>query len=107
MMTFVMLTRLSPEALASPSALEELEKKVMEHVRKECPKVEWIHNYAILGPCDYLDIFTAPDLETAMRVATIIRAYGHAATEIWTAVEWKKYKDIVRHLPGGVSLHPA
>jgi uncharacterized protein with GYD domain len=104
MMTFVMLTRLSPEALLSPGALEELEKKVMNHVLKECPKIEWVGNYAILGPCDYLDIFSAPDLETAMRVATIVRTYGHATTEIWTAVEWKKYKEIVRHLPGGVSL---
>jgi uncharacterized protein with GYD domain len=104
MMTFVMLTRLSPEALLSPGALEELEKKVMNHVLKECPKIEWVGNYAILGPCDYLDIFSAPDLETAMRVATIVRTYGHATTEIWTAVEWKKYKEIIRHLPGGVSL---
>ncbi|MEA5113137.1 MAG: GYD domain-containing protein [Geobacteraceae bacterium] len=104
MLTFIMLTRLSPEALRSPSNLEDLEKKTMEHIRKECPKVEWVGNYAILGPCDYLDIFTAPDLEAAMSVATIIRSYGHATTEIWTATEWKKYKQIVRHLPGGLSL---
>lgn len=107
MMTFVMLTRLAPEALLSPSALEDLEKKVMDHVRKECPKVEWIRNYAILGPCDYLDIFDAPDMETAMRVSTIVRTYGHATTEIWSAVEWKRFKDMVRHLPGGVSLRSA
>lgn len=104
MLTFIMLTRLSTEALRSPSNLEELEKKSMEHIRRECPRVEWVHNYAVLGPCDYLDIFTAPDMETAMRVATIIRTYGHGTTEIWSATEWKRYKEIVRHLPGGVSL---
>ena len=99
MLTFVMLTRLSPDALRSPETLEKLEKTAMEHVRAECPKVQWLHNFAILGPCDYLDIFQAPDLETAMQVATIIRTYGHSTTEVWTATEWKRYKEVLRKLP--------
>lgn len=103
-MIFIMQTRLSPHALVAPSNLEELEKKSMEHIRKECPRVEWLHNFAVLGPCDYLDVFAAPDLETAMKVATIIRTYGHATTEVWAATEWKRYKEMVRNLPGGVSL---
>ncbi len=100
MQTYIMITRLSPDALSSPRSLEELERKAMEHIRAECPKVEWLHNYAILGPCDYLDIFRAPDLETAMKVSTVIRTFAHAYTEIWTATEWEKYKEMIRHLPG-------
>lgn len=103
MLTFAMLTRLSPGALRSPQSLEKLEKQVMERIRSECPQVEWVHNYAILGGCDYLDIFTAPDLNTAMKVSTIIRTYGHAQTEVWTATDWKAYKDLVRNLPKGGS----
>lgn len=99
MQTYVMLTRLAPAALHSPKSLEELEKAAMDHIRTECPEVKWIHNFAILGGCDYLDIFTAPDLETAMKVSAIVRSYGHASTEIWSAVEWKKFKDMIRHLP--------
>jgi hypothetical protein len=57
MLTFIMLTRLSPEAVRSPKALEDLERQAMERVRKECPDVEWVKSYAILGPCDYFDIF--------------------------------------------------
>ncbi len=98
MLTFVMLTRLSPEAIRSPQSLEELERKAMERVRKECPNVEWISNYAILGPCDYLDIFRAKDVETAAKVSTLIRTFGHAQTEIWTATEWSRFKGIVREL---------
>jgi uncharacterized protein with GYD domain len=101
MLTFAMLTRLSAGALRSPESLEKLEKQVMERIRSECPQVEWVHNFAILGGCDYLDIFTAPDLNTAIKVSTIIRTYGHAHTEVWTATDWKAYKDLIRHLPAG------
>lgn len=98
MLTFVMLTRLSPEAVRSPQALEQLEQKAMERVRKECPDVEWVSNYAILGPCDYLDIFRAKDVDTAAKVSTLIRTFGHAQTEIWTATEWERFKGVVRQL---------
>lgn len=99
MQTFVMITRLSPDALSSPESLEVLERKVMQYISSECPEVEWLHNFAILGPCDYLDIFRAPDVDTAMKVATIIRTFAHAYTEIWTAVEWENYKKLIRKLP--------
>ncbi|MCK4816777.1 GYD domain-containing protein [bacterium] len=101
MPTFVMLTRLSPDALRSPKSLEDLEREVMDRIRSECRQVEWVHNFAILGPYDYLDIFRAPDIDTAFKVATLIRSFGHAHTEVWTATEWRKFKDMVRHLPGG------
>lgn len=98
MLTFVMLTRLSPDAARSPQALEQLERKAMERIRKECPDVEWLSNYAILGACDYLDIFRAKDVETAAKVSTLIRTFGHAQTEIWAATEWDRFKEVVRRL---------
>lgn len=101
MLRFAMLTRLSASALRSPQSLEELEKQVMERIATECPGVEWVHNYAVLGGCDYLDIFTAPDIDTAMKVATIIRTFGHATTEVWSLSEWTAYKELIRGLPPG------
>jgi hypothetical protein len=100
MQTFIMITRISPDALSSPSSLEELERQAMKHIRSQCPDVEWLHNFAILGPCDYVDIFRAPDIDTAMKVSTIIRTFAHAGTEIWPATEWERFKEMVRHLPG-------
>jgi hypothetical protein len=50
MLTFIMLTRLSPEAVRSPKA------------------------------------------------PTLVRTFGHAHTEIWTATEWDRFKGIVRTL---------
>lgn len=66
---FIMLTRLHPDAARSPAALEQLERHAMDRVRQKCPQVEWISSYAVLGPCDYLDVFRAPDIETVRRSA--------------------------------------
>lgn len=101
MPVFIMLTRLSADALTSPKSLEDLEGNVMDRIRSECPKVKWIHNYGVLGPCDYLDIFEAPDIDTAFKTATLVRTFGHAHTEVWTALEWRKFKEMARELPGG------
>jgi uncharacterized protein with GYD domain len=99
MPTFIMLTRVAPEALRSPQGVEVLERVAMTAVRAECPGVEWVQSYALLGPYDYLDIFRAPDIETATKVATLVRIAGHANTEVWAATEWARYKEMVRELP--------
>ncbi|MGD8784750.1 MAG: GYD domain-containing protein [Thioalkalispiraceae bacterium] len=99
MTTFIMLTRIDTDAARSPQALEELEQQVMKQIQKQCPEVEWIHNYAVLGPYDYLDIFSAPDLETATRVSTIVRTYGCASSEIWAATEWGQFKEMIHNMP--------
>ena len=99
MATFIMLTRLSHEGLKSPGTLAELSHEVMEQIRKNCPAVAWKASYVVLGPADYLDIFTAPDIESATKVATIVRTFGHATTEVWAATKWEKFTGLVRSLP--------
>jgi len=91
MPTYVVLTRLTPESAKSPGELKRLETAVADHVRKDCPQVKWVADYAILGPYDYLDIFEAPDEITAAKVVMIIRSYGHAQTETWTAMPWDRF----------------
>jgi len=98
MQSFVMLTRLAPGTLTAPRALEDIEHNVMERVRAECPDVEWGESYAVLGPYDYLDIFKAKDIETATKVSTIVRTFGHAHTEVWGATEWQRFKGVIRDL---------
>lgn len=97
MPTYVVLSRLTPETVKTPKELKRLEKAVSEAIRRECPQVKWLANYAILGPHDYLDIFEAPDETIAAKVVMIIRSYGHGQTETWTAMPWERFEIV---LPG-------
>jgi uncharacterized protein with GYD domain len=100
MATFAMLTRLSPEALTRPGAVAELNKKVERRIKQDCPGVKWVANYSVLGPCDYLDIFEAPDNETATKVALLVRSFGHATTETWVATPWDRFEAMAKALKG-------
>jgi uncharacterized protein with GYD domain len=93
-----MLTRLSPQALTRPESVAELNKEVEDKIKKECSGVKWIANYAVLGPCDYLDIFEAPDADTATKVALLVRSFGHATTETWVATQWDRFLDLAKNL---------
>jgi uncharacterized protein with GYD domain len=98
MLTYAMLTRLSPEALTRPESVVELNKNVEERIRRECPKVKWLANYAVLGACDYLDIFSAPDHESATKVSLLVRSFGHATTETWIVTEWDRFAKLAKDL---------
>ena len=97
---FILQTRLAPDAIRSPRMLERLEREVMDRIRGTCPGVKWVASWAVLGPTDYLDVFEAPDVESATRVAALVRTFGHATTEVWVALPWERFKETVRELPG-------
>jgi uncharacterized protein with GYD domain len=99
MATFIMQTRLGPQAAHTPHALMRLSHEVMQRIRMDCPSVTWKASYAVLGPVDYIDIFDAPDISTATKIAAIVRTYGHATTEIWGATEWDEFTTLIDNMP--------
>lgn len=98
MSTFIMLTKLGSGVARTGPIVEELERSAVDKVREQCPNVRWLHSYAVLGRPDYVDIFTAPDIETAMKVSALVRTCGAADTEIWPALEWEQFKSMSRAL---------
>jgi uncharacterized protein with GYD domain len=95
MPTYVVLSRLTPETVKAPRELRRLERAVSEAIRRECPEVRWVANFAILGPHDYLDVFEAPDETVAAKVIVLIRSFGHAHTETWTALPWERFERLI------------
>ena len=98
MTTYILLTKLSPEAVSKSGAILELGKAVAEKLKSQCPEAKWVSSYAILGGCDYLDIFEAPDETAASKVALVIRSFGHATTETWVATPWHRFRETVGKL---------
>ncbi|WP_164930589.1 GYD domain-containing protein [Aquifex aeolicus] len=97
---YVMLTKLSPYAVKDPKKLKEIEQKVKKLIEENCPGVKWVMNLVVFGPYDYLDVFEAKDDEEASKVALIIRSFGHATTETWSAMHWKDFKEVIDKLKG-------
>ena len=96
METYVILTRLSADAIHDPSELPALAKLVSGKIKSECPDVIWKDSYALMGRFDVIDIIEAPSREVAQRAALIIRAYGHAATETMAATPWKQFIETLK-----------
>lgn len=96
--TYVMLTKVSAESMAQPAKLKHYESDVKAKIKRHCPQVKWLSNFAVLGPYDYLDVFEAPDEVMAGKVATIVRSFGHATTETWSAIPWDRFKTMVEDL---------
>jgi uncharacterized protein with GYD domain len=99
MPVFVMQTQVSADALSQPKSFATLEHHVAERLREHCPDVRWIASYAVLGPCDYIDIFEAPDIAAATRVSVLVRSHGRANSQVWPAMAWTDFKELLRGLP--------
>lgn len=98
MPTFILLTKLSPDKLGIPNKREHIGREWLDEVKEKCPEVKWIEHYALLGPFDFMDIYEAPDDETAAKVSMITMKEGAVKAETWNAIPYKHFVDIVKAL---------
>ena len=101
MITFVLLTKLSTEGLGDLSNIEKSERSWLEEVKATCPDVKWIDHYALFGPYDFMDIYEAPNEETAAKVSLITMSKGASKAESWVALPYKKFLEITREFQTG------
>jgi len=91
MATYVILSRVSPEAFRDPKEFKQLAEAVSAKIRSDCPGVVWKDSYATLGRFDVVDIVESDDLKQVEKAAMIIRAYGHSTTETLAATPWEEF----------------
>ena len=98
MSTFILLTKLTPESLGRLRDREQIGRRWLEAAKGACPEVKWIDHYALLGPYDFMDIYEAPDHETAAKVSMITMEQGALKAESWPAIPYKHFLEMVKGL---------
>ena len=98
MATYILATRLSADVTAKMKDRAKIGRAWLERVHEKCPGVKFIAHYAILGPYDFLDIYDAPDEETAAKVSMISLAHGAVQAESWVAIPYKRALELAQEI---------
>jgi uncharacterized protein with GYD domain len=91
MATYIILSRLSPEAFKDPKDFKLLASTVSSKIKSECPGVTWKASYATMGRFDVVDVVESNDPKQVEKAAMIIHAYGHSTTETLLATPWDEF----------------
>jgi uncharacterized protein with GYD domain len=98
MSTFVLMTKLSPEVSKKIKDRDKIGQLWLEQVKEKCPEVRFIAHYGLLGAYDFMDIYEAPDEETAAKVSMISLANGALTAESWIAIPYKRVVELVKEI---------
>ncbi len=89
--TYIILTRISPEAFKDPKEFKQLAAIVSERIKSNCPEVIWKQSFAVMSRFDEVDIVESDDPKNVEKAVMIIRALGHSTTETMVATPWKEF----------------
>ena len=104
MKTYIMVTKLAPEHTDPVDVANTMKDRAkggtawLSEISKKCPEVNFLAHYALLGNYDFMDIYEAPDEETAALVSLITRAKGAFVVESWPAIPRKRLAEITKDL---------
>ena len=107
MKTFVLMTRMTHqnadimEVATKLKGRAQRESEWLKVIKERCPQVHWLAHYAILGQWDFMDIYEAPDEETAAVVSLLSRASGAFYVESWIAIPNSRLMEIAEALEKG------
>ncbi len=112
MRTYVLMSKF---ALQGPSMIEvasrmksgpKARRAWKEKVKRQCPEVRFLSSYALLGGWDFMDIYEAPDEETAARVSLIVSGTAAFHVESWAAIAEDRIQEIASELHDEPEVHP-
>jgi uncharacterized protein with GYD domain len=92
------MTKLSPETSKQVKDRAKLGRAWLEQVKEKCPQVRFLSHYALLGPYDFLDIYEAPDEETAAKVSMISMSNGAFQAESWSAIPYRRFVELAEEI---------
>lgn len=98
MPTFVLMTKLSTDLSKHLSDRATVGSRWLNQVKSKCPEVKFISHYALLGTYDFMDIYEAPDEETAAKVSMISLANGALKAESWSAIPYNRFLELIEEL---------
>lgn len=98
MATYVLMTKLAPEVMGDVRHREKLGAEWKKAISTKCPEVKFVAHYALLGSYDFLDIYEAPDEESATKVSLLTRALGAVQAESWTAIPYGRFLELVEEV---------
>lgn len=100
MKTFILMTRMSSQDANIMEVATKLkgrgrsESDWIKAVKDKCPKVKFLAHYALLGTWDFMDIYEAPDEESAAIVSLLSRSSGAHHVESWVAIPNSRLMEI-------------
>jgi len=104
MKTFILMTRMASQDANIMEVATKLkgrgrkESDWIKAVKEKCPKVKFVAHYALLGNWDFMDIYEAPDEETAAIVSLLSRTSGAHRVESWVAIPNSRLMEMVEAL---------
>ena len=98
MKTFMLMTKLTPEVSSQVKNRAKIGRAWLEEVKQKCPEVKFVAHYALLGSYDFVDIYEAPDEETAAKVSMISMANGASQAESWSAIPYKRFLELTEEI---------
>ena len=98
MQTYILLTKLSPEVSRNMKDRAHIGRSWMDQVHEKCPEVRFISHYALLGQYDFLDIYEAPDEETAAKVSMISQLNGAISAQSLIAIPYRRFVELTNEI---------
>ncbi len=98
MQTYILLTKLSPELSRQVKNRAKLGRAWLDQVKEKCPEVNFISHYALLGAYDFIDIYEAPDEDTAAKVSMISLSNGAFSSESLIAIPYKRFLELTEEI---------
>ena len=109
MRTYILMSRM---AIQGPSMIEvasnmksgpKRRRAWRTQVVKQCPEVRFMASYALLGGWDFMDIYEAPDEETAAKVSMIVSGTAAFQVESWSAIPEERLQELADEVDSGAS----